>query len=81
MIEGEPAIERPRLKLPKQRASWLVRAYGLFGSVVLALYVLGGFWGWGFDAGEKDVVPQSVRQAPGGYRGYALWHSGYQGGK
>jgi hypothetical protein len=81
MTEADGKAERPRLKLPKQRASWLVRGYALFGSAVLVLYVLADVWGFGFDASEKDVLPRSVRQAPGGYRGYALWHSGYQGGK
>ena len=30
---------------------------------------------------EKDEIPGSVRSAPGGYRSYSFWHTGYHGGK
>lgn len=30
---------------------------------------------------ERDELPASVRNSPGGYRSYFFWHSGYHGGK
>lgn len=30
---------------------------------------------------ENDRLPENARQAPGGYRTYIYWNSGYQGGK
>jgi hypothetical protein len=32
-------------------------------------------------SGERDLVPPTVRTSPGGYRSFAFWHSGYEGGK
>jgi hypothetical protein len=48
---------------------------------VLLAYLLAGFTGYSYESEERDSLPLSVRQAPGGYRSYHLWHSGYQGGK
>lgn len=67
--------------IPKPRFSWLSRGYALFGCAVLGAYWLASTFGWGGGDEDRDVLPASVRQAPGGYRGYHLWHSGYQGGK
>ncbi len=67
--------------LPGARPSWLVIAYGCFGAIVIGGYLLAGIFGWSFEDEDRDAVPLSVRQAPGGYRSYHLWHSGYQGGK
>jgi hypothetical protein len=80
MTDKEPQQSAP-FPMPKRRISWLSAAYALFGSAVLGAYALAGIFGWGSGEEERDVVPASVRQAPGGYRGYHLWHSGYQGGK
>jgi hypothetical protein len=68
-------------RIPPQKPSWLVIAYALVGSVALVTYVAAGVFGWSFADEDRDVVPASVRQAPGGYRTYHFWHSGYQGGK
>jgi hypothetical protein len=58
-----------------------VRAYAGFGALVLLAYFMAGLFGWSFEQEDRDAVPLSVRQTPGGYRSYHLWHSGYQGGK
>jgi hypothetical protein len=71
---GGPRVPRPRM-------TWLVLAYGAYGVVLLLAYLVAGFAGYSYESQERDSVPSSVRQAPGGYRSYHLWHSGYQGGK
>jgi hypothetical protein len=68
-------------KLPRDRPSRWVIAYFGFGALVLLGYFAAGLFGWSFEAEDRDAVPASVRQAPGGYRSYHLWHAGYQGGK
>jgi hypothetical protein len=60
------------------RGVWL---YGLFGAATVLLYLLAGVLGWTWGSEERSALPGSVRQAPGGYRGYTFWHTGYQGGK
>lgn len=67
--------------LPRPRRSFVVGAYGLFGGAVLLWYVAAGFYGWSIDQEDRDEIPESVRQSPGGYRSFQFWHSGYQGGK
>ena len=68
-------------RLPRPRPSWLVRIYAALGVLVLLVYFVAGLLGWSVDSEERDALPLSVRQAPGGYRSYHLWHSGFQGGK
>jgi hypothetical protein len=58
-----------------------VRGYTGFGVVVVLAYLFAGLFGWSFESEDRDEVPLSVRQSPGGYRSYHLWHSGFQGGK
>jgi hypothetical protein len=58
-----------------------VIAYGCFGALVLLGYFAAGIFGWSLEDEDRGAVPASVRQAPGGYRSYHLWHAGYQGGK
>jgi hypothetical protein len=67
--------------VPRPRTTWLVIGYGIYGVVILLAYLVAGFTGYSYESEEHDSVPSSVRQAPGGYRSYHLWHSGYQGGK
>lgn len=78
---SEPTPDPSAPKLPRARPSWLVIAYGCFGMLVIGGYLLAGLFGWSFEDDDRDALPLSVRQAPGGYRSYHLWHSGYQGGK
>jgi hypothetical protein len=66
---------------PPNRRSFLVLAYGVFGGTILAWYLGAGFYGWSIDDEDRDEIPESVRQSPGGYRSFQFWHSGYQGGK
>jgi hypothetical protein len=68
-------------RIPRDKPSWLALAYGALGVVLVGGYLLSGLFGWSFEEEERDVLPAGVRQAPGGYRAYHLWHSGYQGGK
>jgi hypothetical protein len=77
---GRPSPTR-RPRLPSTPWTWRVIAYGVYGVAVLAAFLAAGFLGWSSEGEERDALPQSVRQAPGGYRSYHLWHSGYQGGK
>jgi hypothetical protein len=58
-----------------------VRIYAGLGFATLALYLLAGLLGWTWHSEQRSALPGSVRQAPGGYRGYSFWHTGYQGGK
>lgn len=81
MTDREPSTGAPAPKLPKRGLSWLVKAYGGFGALVLLVYLAAGIFGWSSDDEDRDALPSSVRQAPGGYRSYHLWHAGYQGGK
>ena len=67
--------------VPRPRVTWLVLAYGAYGAVLLIAYLVAGFTGYSYESEARDSVPLSVRQAPGGYRSYHLWHAGYQGGK
>lgn len=55
--------------------------YPLLVALVVAAYGYVGFTGWEIGASEREPIPPSVRQSPGGYRSYFFWHSGYQGGK
>jgi hypothetical protein len=79
MSESTPPPGGPRV--PRSKPSWLVLVYGGFGLLVVLSYLGAGLLGFSFDEEERDAVPLSVRQTPGGYRSYHLWHSGYQGGK
>jgi hypothetical protein len=79
---SDPGASKPvGPRVPRPGWSWLVLAYGAYGMVLLIAYLVAGFTGYSYESEERGVVPSSVRQAPGGYRSYHLWHSGYQGGK
>ncbi|MGE0455863.1 MAG: hypothetical protein AB7O37_19275 [Vicinamibacteria bacterium] len=51
------------------------------GFLVYALGVL-GLWGasalngWELGGGKRGLIPQNVRQSPGGYRSYNYWRGG-----
>lgn len=74
-----PPAGAPRI--PRDKPSWLALSYGAFGALLVVGYLLSGLFGWSFEEERRDALPAGVRQAPGGYRSYHLWHSGYQGGK
>lgn len=71
----------PGPQLPPPRPSWVVRAYTAFGVAVVLTYLAAGLYGWSFEPEDEGAIPVGVRQFPGGYRSYHLWHSGFQGGK
>jgi hypothetical protein len=78
--ERDPPREGP--ELPRRGPpSWLALGWGALGAVVIGVYVLAGVRGWHFFEPERAELPSGVRQAPGGYRSFSFWHTGYQGGK
>jgi hypothetical protein len=78
----EPAGEPGKLPRPPDgKPSRLVLAYGAAGVLTVLLYLGSGLFGWSWGSEERAAVPAGVRQAPGGYRTFHFWHSGYQGGK
>ena len=79
--QGKPPVaDRP--PLPRMaRPSLLTRVYAIAGAGVVVLYLGAGLLGWDFHSTERETVPASVRTAPGGYRTFHFWHTGYHGGK
>lgn len=73
------AIDQP--PVPRTRMSWLLRIYILLAGTALAVYLLAGVLGWDTRTSQRDRVPGSVRNSPGGYRSHYFWHAGYRGGK
>lgn len=59
----------------------LNRIYLTLGIAVLAAYGLAAFTGWEFTSPQRQNLPADVRSAPGGYRAFHFWHSGFRGGK
>jgi hypothetical protein len=56
-------------------------AYGVIGALSIGGALVAGLVGWVPSQTRRARVPSSVRQAPGGYRTFHFWHSGFQGGK
>jgi hypothetical protein len=80
-VKNPPApVDQPPVPGPPA-PSLLSRAYVVAGCGVLALYLAAGLLGWDFRSTEHASVPASVRTAPGGYRTFHFWHTGYHGGK
>lgn len=52
------------------------RLYVPFATLVLVLYAVAGARGWEIGIPRKGVIPQDVRQAPGGYRSFGFWSGG-----
>ena len=59
----------------------LNKIYLVSGMALIALYVAVALSGWEFGHPEPQVLAADVRHAPGGYRSFHFWHSGYHGGK
>jgi hypothetical protein len=51
----------------------LFAAYAIF---VVGSYAVASWRGWELGAPKRGVIPQSVRQSPGGYRSYNFWRGG-----
>ena len=59
----------------------LSKFYLIFGACVLLLYGAAAWSGWELTTASRQTLPADVRNAPGGYRSFHFWHSGYHGGK
>jgi hypothetical protein len=67
--------------VPRPKRSLLTAfAFGI-ATLVLGGYTALAVTGRELSSGERDQIPGSVRNSPGGYRSYSFWHSGYHGGK
>jgi hypothetical protein len=61
--------------------SKVVIAYWIVGGLVVAGFAAAQVTGWEPGTAQRDVLPASARESPGGYRSYSFWHTGFQGGK
>ena len=52
------------------------RAYTAFALGVMGLWGASAWSGWELFAAKKERIPQTVRQAPGGYRSFVYWRGG-----
>ena len=59
----------------------LNKAYIAISLAILGLYAVAAFNGWEFGNPRPQRLPADARSAPGGYRSFHFWHSGYRGGK
>ena len=59
----------------------LSKLYLVLGGGLLLLYVGAAMMGWELSTSPRQQIPADVRNAPGGYRSFHFWHSGYRGGK
>jgi hypothetical protein len=59
----------------------LSKIYLVIGVLIIALYGIVALTGREFGDPERQKMPADVRQSPGGYRTFHMWHSGYRGGK
>ena len=59
----------------------LSKIYLVLGIALIAGYGLVAFSGREFGDPQRDRIPPEVRNAPGGYRSFHFWHTGYRGGK
>jgi hypothetical protein len=54
----------------------LQRLYLAWVAVLVAGCAAAWTTGWEPFAGKRGMIPQNVRQAPGGYRSYHFWQGG-----
>jgi hypothetical protein len=59
----------------------LAKIYAAVGALMLAGFITMNALGWEPAAEQQKVLPPSLRQSPGGYRSFHIWHSGFRGGK
>lgn len=52
------------------------RAYLVFVLAVTTIYAAAWKNGWEMFPAKRGLIPQSARQAPGGYRSYHFWRGG-----
>ncbi len=77
------AVDPPgRPRVPRAPFSFTAQLFAVIAAGLVGGYVYLGMAGIELGtSGDKDVVPPTVRTSPGGYRSFAFWHSGYEGGK
>ena len=51
------------------------------GALLILVFAFASLTGREIGDPAREQVPADVRQAPGGYRSFHFWHSGYHGGK
>jgi hypothetical protein len=78
--KAAPAPDLPPVPAPPP-PSLLSRSYLALGVAALGVYLAAGLLGWDVRTTEAATVPATVRTAPGGYRTFHFWHTGYHGGK
>jgi hypothetical protein len=59
----------------------LRKFYILLGIALLGSYGIAEATGVEIGSEPQGKLPADVRHAPGGYRSFHFWHSGYKGGK
>ncbi len=59
----------------------LSKIYLGIAMILLLGYGVVAFTGMEFGDPQREIIPQDVRNSPGGYRSFHFWHSGYRGGK
>jgi hypothetical protein len=52
------------------------RAFLVYGLGVLGLWLVTTWQGYELGSTKSGLLPQSVRQSPGGYRSYNYWRGG-----
>ena len=59
----------------------ITKIYAGVAGLLISTYACATLLGWEFGSSKQEILPASARQAPGGYRSFHFWHSGYSGGK
>ena len=59
----------------------LTKIYAVVAASLFTTYACSALLGWEVGSTKQEQLPASARQAPGGYRSFHFWHSGYSGGK
>ena len=53
------------------------RSYTIYGAMLVLFYAWAAWTGYEFGSSRNEQrLPESVRQAPGGYRTYGYWRGG-----
>jgi hypothetical protein len=52
------------------------RTFTVYAVLVMALYFVATLRGWEPASPRRGLIPQSVRQSPGGYRSFNYWRGG-----
>lgn len=52
------------------------RLFSAYALGVMGIWGAASWSGWEFGSSRRGFIPQTVRQAPGGYRSYTYWRGG-----